>query len=81
MVRQKIIEALPYGARVRSNRGNTYTAIFKSKVMSVPADAIDAEIEFDGKTPVISRFYYPVVEKEESIEEQAEAFKQLGGDY
>lgn len=81
MVRQKIIEPLCDGALVRSRKGKTYKAIFKSKVMQIPADATYAEVEFDHETPVITRFWYPTKEPETTVEEQEEAFRQLGGDY
>lgn len=81
MVRQRIIKPLSNGALVRSNRGNTYEAIFKSKVMTMPDWATHAEVEFENKTPVITSFHNGIEEPEESLEEQAKAFKELGGDY
>lgn len=73
MVRQIIIKPLPNGALVRSARGKTYEAVFKSKVMQIPHDAIDAEVKFENRTPVITQFYYPAPENA-TLEEQEEKY-------
>lgn len=81
MVRQEIIKGLGYGALVRSQRGNTYNAIFKSRMMKLPVDCDTVEVEFVNNTPVITRFYHPIKEEIKTLEEQEKEFLELGGNY
>lgn len=81
MVIQKIIKPLEYGAIIRSHKGTTYEAIFKSKVMKLPKEADEVEVEFINNTPIITRYYLPHKEEKTSIKDQKREFKELGGDY